>query len=390
MNEKKTPEEAGDNRSFRVTTRVMFCILVCVFSAVSSLNPLGVLGLPLAVAAGAMLSMLALSFGDSSAKTAALFAMVLLPYAASAVILRSPVLALAALFPAVLAFPIWLTVRSGSGRFGSIAAATAASAVLWGVYIALSIRTEYGALTLETVRQMIDETFLPAEEMLGKLTFEKNGEIISMYTEEEIGAMLAQIKSLLIGSAVSALWVISYLTTLVARLIGSVFDVTALLPRSVRVIVRRRLTADGPQVEVSHDTVIWRIEPDVVTAGVYLAGYLLSVLFMPKSGVLPFTAAMQNLVVILTPTFIYVGGRDFIDSLRGKAPMFLGCATPISVIVRLFINPLMLVMLLAFIGVMSVFRENLTRRSASAQNGGKGPDKGQDDSDHTNDPDDPE
>ncbi|MCI8388413.1 MAG: hypothetical protein HFE63_08135 [Clostridiales bacterium] len=372
----------NDNKApdgFKLPTQIVFCIAIFGFGIVSALNPLGVAGLPLSIIAAAMLTTFALTLADKYVKIIPLFAISILSYLASAYIYKSyglyttaEVLAIsiAALFPAILALPIYITVRLKQGRAVSIAASAITASLLWIAYAALSIRAEYGVCTLDNFRMMIDEAFEPVRQMLASLTYEHNGEAIAYYNNTDIEQLIYSVKTILLGSLTAAMMIISYFVTLVSRLIANSFDIRELFPYGMRIRIHRTIkkTDDGkdyPALEIHRDKVQWRIQLDSVTAIVYIIAYLVSVLFASSNGVqLSATIAAQNIIVILAPGFIYAGIREVFGGFGTGAPTGAkGCIIIPFAFILLFINPMTLFILFSVMGVISTLRENRRRKS---------------------------
>ncbi len=364
LDNKKNDSQTVDRREFALPTQIAFCLAIGLFSFISALNPLGIAGLPLSIIAAAMNTLLALGYSKSHGRLAILLAVNLIPFSAAAILMQSVVHALAALYPLVLALPIFLTVRMEQGRTASIMAAALCSTLLWLGYFALAIQAVYGACTPETIGLMLDESLAPIREMLGRLTYEYKGETVAYYGAEEIELLMYQVKTMLIGSIVSIMIVISYFVTLAARLIANVFDVTALLPSGIRICMRAHMEEDGPKVEFMQERVMWRIEIDSVTAILFIVAYIASFIFafMGDSSLIPYSAA-QNLIIILAPAFIYCGARESVLSFRGRASFgHINRFTLIFAVILMFVNPASIVTLISALGVIVTLRENRMKR----------------------------
>jgi len=358
-----TPE--GQNkREFTLPAQILFCVCICLFGFASAVNPLGIAGLPLAILSAAMSVLLALSFRDDAGRLGILLAVNLIPFITAALVLRSVSHALAALFPLMMALPIWLTVRMHHGRSASIAASAVTAAFLWILYLGLAIAAEYGACNRETIAEMLDTALTPVADALRKMTFEHEGETLPYYTENDIELLLYYTKTMLLGAIGAMMIVCSYLVTLAARLIAGVFHVTPLLPLGLRVMVRAQMTEDGPRVEVKQEPVVWRIEIDSVTASVFLIAYIISmILSIAGNGSLTLYSALQNLVLLLVPGFLYCGARDVVLGIRGKGSFGgISVFTLIFGAILFFVNPTSMITLLSALGVAVTLRENKMKR----------------------------
>ena len=358
-----TPE--GQNkREFTLPAQILFCVSICLFGFASAVNPLGIAGLPLAILSAAMSVLLALAYRDDAGRLGILLAVNLIPFITAALVLRSVSHALAALFPLMMALPIWLTVRMHHGRSASIAASAVTAALLWILYLGLAIAAEYGACNRETIAEMLDTALTPVADALRKMTFEHEGETLPYYTENDIELLLYYAKTMLFGAIGAMMIVCSYLVTLAARLIAGVFHVTPLLPMGLRVMVRAQMTEDGPRVEVKQEPVVWRIEIDSVTASVFLIAYIISmILSIAGNGSLTLYSALQNLVLLLAPGFLYCGARDVVLGIRGKGSFGgISVFTLIFGAILFFVNPTSMITLLSALGVAVTLRENKMKR----------------------------
>ena len=358
-----TPE--GQNkREFTLPAQILFCVSICLFGFASAVNPLGIAGLPLAILSAAMSVLLALAYRDDAGRLGVLLAVNLIPFITAALVLRSVSHALAALFPLMMALPIWLTVRMHHGRSASIAASAVTAALLWILYLGLAIAAEYGACNRETIAEMLDTALTPVADALRKMTFEHEGETLPYYTENDIELLLYYTKTMLFGAIGAMMIVCSYLVTLAARLLAGVFHVTPLLPMGLRVMVRAQMTEDGPRVEVKQEPVVWRIEIDSVTASVFLIAYIISmILSIAGNGSLTLYSALQNLVLLLAPGFLYCGARDVVLGIRGKGSFGgISVFTLICGAILFFVNPTSMITLRSALGVAVTLRENKMKR----------------------------
>ena len=157
----------------------------------------------------------------------------------------------------------------------------------------------------------------------------------------------------------------AYFSTLAIRLICSIFGVAHRIPHGYRVGVRASFTPNGPKFEISREEVVWRLELDNVTAAIYVAAYILSVLLAPANGAVSTVYIVaSNLILLLTPAFFYCGARDIILSFRGKSA--LGGITRIGAVLALVlavISPASVLLVLSALGVAVTLRENRARKS---------------------------
>ncbi|MBQ8248447.1 MAG: hypothetical protein IJY93_01000 [Clostridia bacterium] len=359
-----TPQNINKNLS--KATQIAFLAVICLLSFFSVVETVGILGTVFTLAAAAMNILLAIEFGKSIPKLLLLLSVNVIPFAAMFLYSGYLSVALLTLCPLALALPIYLTMRMGLGRTASIASAAIVCFLLFASHFALVIYNVYGALNIETIGTYIDEAFAPVADEFSKLTAEIDGKTQPLFTEQTLDELFYYTKTMLIGSSAMMMLVFAYLATLATRLLAGIFGVAHYLPTGLRVHVRAIMTADGPKVEVSREPVQWRIEIDSVTAWVYIAAYVASLLFAPIDGNVGIVyLALQNLVIILSPGFIYCALRDTVLMVRGKAQKgMLGRAMPILIVVLLFVDPSLVIMLFSILGVIVTIRENRAKKQA--------------------------
>ncbi len=354
------------NKNLSKATQIAFLIAICFLSFFSVMETVGILGTVFVLISAAMNILLAIEFGKSTPKLLLLLSVNIIPFAAMLLYSTYLPAALLTLCPLALALPIYLTMRMGLGRTASIASAAIACFLLFASQFALIIYDMYGALNIETVGAYIDEVFAPIADEFSKLTAEIDGKTQALFTEQTLDQLFYYTKTMLIGSSAMMMLVFAYFATLATRLLAGIFGVAHYLPTGLRVHVRAVMTAEGPKVEISQESVQWRIEIDSVTAWVYIAAYVASLFFAPVDGNVGIVyLALQNLVIILSPGFIYCGIRDAVLMVRGKAPRgMLGRIMPILLLVLLFVDPSLVIMLLSIFGVIVTMRENSAKKQA--------------------------
>ena len=372
----------SETKHFRPPTVIIFSILVFALGVAAAIDPLGVGGLPLSILAAALLASLAL---DARGRGAVFFVLGGISMLVSLIIfaiggngaLEALRRALGALYPTAFAFPVWITLRRGYGRAVSIASSAALGTILWLVLAALDVYALTGALDAESIRMFIDACFEPLRNTLSGLKFQTFAGGQALLSESDIENLVENVKMLLPGAIISVMIVWSYVVTVGVRIVANTFDLSGMLPVTRCLIIRRRPiqpgenaeTDDAPDAspreripfgtEVSFRDICWRIELDAVSAVVFIAAYLFSVLFSSSGGRnLPLATAAQNLIAILSPGFIYCGLREiFHPSGGGKGCFLIALAVVLAVL-----NPLTLVLLLSVVGVTAVLRESRARK----------------------------
>ena len=389
----------GGNKTFRLPTVIVFMVIGLAAGIISALDPIGAGGAPFSVIGAAMICSLALASGEKRERAALVFSCGAAAFLVSLIVLAAGgrefvsamASALLALLPTALALPIYLTVRGKSGRAVSIGAAAVASTLLLIVVFSLRIYALRGAFDIQTIKNVIDECFEPFRKTLSELSFTTVGGGQAIFSESDIEKMIYSVEVLLPGTLAAMMIVMSYLTTVGMRLIAKTFDVDLGLPVTHCLVVRRlpvmsgEKTGNAPQnerpedadddrnekksgipeigvrTEISYRTVRWRIELDSVSAVIFIVAYFFAVLFGSSDGetTLPLTAAAQNLIVILTPGFVYAGIREVFrpSSLGAK-----GCLFGALALVLTFVNPMSVALLFSVVGVTTVLRENHTRK----------------------------
>lgn len=348
-----------ERKKLPTPAKAIFFISAPVIAFVYAAGTLGVFGLPLVLIAAAMNVILALEFEKSVSKLLSLLFINLVPFAVVGALYLSVPAALWALFPLLLALPIWFTVSIGLGRGASIALASVFAAALFFGSFAISIIAEYSALNAEIFGAVLDTLFEPLRGAMEDAVAQ-NAEL---FAGVDIDGALYYAKSMFIGSVGALMVVLAYITTLAVRLIADLFEVSWRLPSSVRVYIKAAFTEDGPKIDVSHEEVPWRVDIDSVTVGVYIASFAALLIFgalETRFSELVCTVA-GNLFIILSPAFIYCALRDVFLRLRGR----FGKSSKFTLIilgVLLIINPAAMVLFLCVIGTIAVLRENRARR----------------------------
>ena len=369
-------------KHFRLPTIIIFSILIFAFGVVAAIDPLGAGGLPLSILAAALLASLALDARGNGAIFFALGGISMIVSIAFFVVGGESVSeairhALGAVYPTAFAFPVWATVRRGYGRSVSIGMSAALGTMLWLIIAALDVYALTGTLDAESVRVFIDECFEPMRDTLSGLKLQTFSGGQALLSESDIESLIVNVKMLLPGTIISVMVVSAYLVTVGVRIVANTFELSGMLPVTRCLVIRRRpiqpgesqstdSAPDSPrrvggpvEAEISFHDVCWRIELDTVSAVVFIAAYLFSVLFSSSGGkTLPLAAAAQNLVIILSPGFIYCGLREiFHPTGNGRKGCFL---IALSVVLAI-LNPLTLVLLLSVVGVTAVLRESRAR-----------------------------
>jgi hypothetical protein len=88
------------------------------------------------------------------------------------------------------------------------------------------------------------------------------------------------------------------------------------------------------------------------------------------NGALTVYSALQNLVLLLTPGFLYCGIRDVVLGIRGKGSFGgISMFTLIFGAILFFVNPTSVITLLAALGVAVTLRENRMKRGRELRDG---------------------
>jgi len=268
-----------------------------------------------------------------------------------------------ALYPLIMAAAVYFTLRMKMGRSASIAAAAFCGTILLLSALAAAVYSQFGVFNAENINAALDSIYEPIIDYYNNLLKELADEANITLAAVDAGKLLYYAKSMLIGSVGTVMIVFAYFITLAVRITASVFGVESLLPAGLRVGISAKLTKDGSTVEIFREPVKWRIELDSVSAAVYLTAYVVSALTASSDNVsLPLMAA-ENLILILSPGFLYCGARDVVLGLRGKASMGpMSRLILIPAVILSIINPSSIIILLCALGAIVTFRENGARR----------------------------
>ncbi len=355
----------GQKKSLAKSAQVIFTFGVGIVTFLYSSGLFGIIGALLVVLCVAMETLLLFEFDASKVKLSLLFAVNLAAFAASAIYLGSALLAIGALYVPIMALPIWLTIRAGYGRAASVAFAAIGAMIVWCVSLVIAVISEFGAFNAQTLGTLLDNLFNPYAEYILELTEGENGLAAIALTSADMDMLRYYFKTLFFGSVGVAMTVWAYFSTLALRLIASVFGVAHRIPHGYRVGVRASMTPNGPSFEISREEVVWRFELDNVTAVIYVASYILTVLLVPAKGAVSTVYIVaSNLILLLTPAFFYCGARDIILSFRGKSA--LGGITRIGAILALVlavISPASVAFVLSALGIAVTLRENRARKT---------------------------
>ena len=348
--------------------RILFCVLTVILCCVSSANPLGLVSLPFTVTAAALIVNLSLCYPKSDSRRWAVYtlaipsgALALLVYpVADRTALAAAVAAV--LFQFVLALSTAVCISRRRSRTAAIAMSAAAALLLWLAAGAIIVYFRYSSIDLSSVAQSLDDIVEPFRGYLKGFTYELDGEVVNYYSDADIEGLCEYLKSVMLGILGAAMTIISYAASLLTRLVARSFDRESMLPIVRRIHVHRKKTPDGPAVEVRQETAVWPVTLDNLTAFVYIGSYLLSVLLASDNVILVAGATAQNLMILLTPAFVYAGVREVMGGSGGAATSPSGCLIFAVAAVFVFVNPLLLAVLLAIIGVVATIRDNLRTR----------------------------
>lgn len=370
-NNTSTPNTDAQTKKLSIPVQIAFLVTVCTLLFLYVSGICGAIGFILVPVAVAMNVLLAFEFDNSKAKLLVLLLINLIPFVAAGVYFQSVALSLGALYALMMSLPMWLTVRMGYGRSASIASAAICAMLVWCAGFALLIIAEYGAFNAQTLGALLDTMLEPYIDYLSSLFDGSEGEIGIRLTGADLDMIRYYFKTMFFGSVAVAMIVWSYVATLAVRLVASVFGVSHRIPRGYRIGVLATITKDGPKVEVFREEVVWRVSIDNITVAIYVASYIISVLFSPtgKAALSAYLVAI-NLVMILSPGFFYCGVRDALLSFRGKsATSNFGRIVAIIAAVLILVSPTSVVFIFSALGVVVTVREN--RAARSMQKSGK-------------------
>ena len=354
------PENMPEKKYLSATTKVIFFFAIPVLTFIYSLGVLKSFGFPVMLIAAAMNVLLALELEKSAPKLLLLLFVNLIPFAAMYVYTMSFAVALNTLFVLAFSLPTWLTLQMGCGRSVSIAASAALASLLFCATFALAVFLEKGALNITTVTEVIDAVLAPLKEAFSDIKYLENGVEKPLFASSDVSLMMYTVKSVTIGSVAFAMIVWAYLVTVAVRMLASAFGTAWRLPLGIRVTISGKMTEDGSKVNVTHEPVLWRIDIDSVSVGIYILTYL--VVLFGGANVSMFYTVVMNIFIILSPGFIYCALRNIILGIRGKASRKITLLPIVIGAVLFFMNPSFIVFLLGAVGIAAVIRDNMARR----------------------------
>ncbi len=295
----------------------------------------------------------------------------LLPVAGAAISLAyvaSPVYALAALIPLTLAAPVCVSLNADSNRSAGIAGGATLTAILLFVMFGLFVYEKRGVLSIEALDETVNVILQPLTDAMKQTVTQISEQYEYAEAVLDPEQLIGYIKYILAGAVGAGAVVMSYFGTLAARLIYNTLGLRDALPISLRITVRRKISPEGVSTDVTKQQIQWRIGISNITAILFCIS-----VFLPLAGgmfaelPLPLEITALNLMLILSPVFLYCGIRDiaisFSPKTRGSSPT--GCLSPVLLMITLFIMPAYMPVLLELFGVTSVFRENKMNRIAA-------------------------
>ena len=326
--------------------------------------------LPALLLASAVNAVLLLEAWRSKLIIAAVTALNLVPFAVAALATGSLDAPLSSLYPIIAALPIWLTVRLDKGRTVSIAASAAVSALYFATIFAVGIYMSTGELSMSTVSGFVDNLMQPFRTLFAQMSYTaEDGSSSPLFTAAQVDQLFYLLKSTIVGSVIASLLVMSYVITLFCRIIMKLFGIDYMLPFSQMVrFVPKISEGNEPTIELQTKNVIWRIAPNAVSALMFFVSFAATLLFSASEGITVFSVA-ENLLLMLYPVFFYCGARDIAGSFRGLIiGERRGCFIPVVCIVCIFIDPSLLISLLAVLGAADTVRENRMAKHLNSDN----------------------
>ena len=288
------------------------------------------------------------------------------------------IISLPALFPGVITFGIWLSVRRGKNRSFAIAFSAALGTVFWLIVAGINIKHITGKLDIEQIRAVLDAFFEPLRAALASVTIDYKGTGVQVYGDNEIAGMIAIAKRTFIGSLGAVMMIASYIVTLIARIFAAFSGLPSLFPSEEHdeiAFVPVEEDPDDIDILVERIRFPWRIEISTVSAAVALAAYAVRMIFGHPEKTLTMVTVAENLMILLMPGLVYVGIRAAFTSLAGKSRGMFGFRSrngnPVFAVlliiiaaVLFFISPSAPFMLFAANGAVDIFSENFRRAEA--------------------------
>ncbi len=282
------------------------------------------------------------------------------------------------LFPGVISFGIWLSVRLGKNRSFAIAFSAALGTIFWLIVAGINIKHITGKLDIEQIRAVLDAFFEPLRAALASVTIDYKGNGVQVYGDNEIAGMIAIAKRTFIGSLGAVMMIAAYIVTLIARIFAALSGLPSLFPSEEHdeiAFVPVEEDPDDIDILVERIRFPWRIEISTVSAVVALAAYAVRIIFGHPEKTLTMVTVAENLMILLMPGLVYVGIRAALTSLAGKSRGMFGFRSrngnPVFAVlliiiaaVLFFISPSAPFMLFAANGAVDIFSENFRRAEA--------------------------
>jgi len=187
-----------------------------------------------------------------------------------------------------------------------------------------------GTLSGEIINGFAEDLLSPVRGVLENASlYDKNGEVIYLYTAEQVDLVIGSAKLLMPSVIICAANVFAYLSTAVFHLFMRAFSITAMLGENKK----------------------WKLKLSPVSAVVFGAAYIISVLFRTGAAT-PVSVAVMNLIVILVPGFALIGIREIVGRIRQREEVHVTPFYIAALVILVLINPVTCLIMLAFFGVI--------------------------------------
>lgn len=319
-----TQDENGGNGPVPKITVITLLAVSVLLAALSSAAPIGFFGVLLtaasaaatAFACGAVGSFLPLAVSAAAYLTALLF-------------FGKPLEAAAALAFLPCAFMMADARKRRRSRSETILALSLVLGAAYIAYIALYIAIKRGGLSVAVIKEEFDLYTAGIGEIFSALGF----------SEENKNSLVGMLMAVSPSLAVYQLMFTAYFTTVFYSALCRMFR------------LEDKLLPVPP----------WQFSMSWVSACVFMAAYIISVLFS-TGRVSPLSLTAENIIIILTPGFAVVGAGRAVLRVKERNGNFITAVLAVAAFALLFINLQMFLSLISFFGVIETIMDGIKRR----------------------------
>jgi len=251
-------------------------------------------------------------------------------YIVSVFLTLDPIASLSSVMYIAPAFALAMSVRAKRTRCETVISVSASAVLMFCAVSLVNILFSRGSVSPDILNGYADELLSPVRGILENASlYDKNGEVMYLYTSEQVGAVIGTAKLMMPSVIICAANIFAYISTALFHLFMRRFSITAMLGEDKK----------------------WRLSLSSVSAVIFIVSYFMSVLFRTPSAT-PLTAVTMNLLIILIPGFALVGTKDMIFRIRQREEVNVTPFYIAALIILVCINPSACIMMLSFFGVI--------------------------------------